>query len=544
MRAVRVGLLVGFAAGAVGPANAALVISQGATSSVTCAAGACVATAPNAVLNVKDLKKLLKQADLTVASGAAAMDIRVSAKFDWARPHRLTLDSFRSIQFTEAVTSQGSGGMTLTTNDGGSGGDLTFSGQGKVAFWDTANSLVINGAAYTLVNNLAGLAAQVTANPSGRYALAVTYDASMDGTYASAPVNMVFTGTFEGLGHVVDKLTINAPTKSNIGLFAEIGSDGSARDLKLTNVDIRNGAGGEKHGHGVLGGLAGVNAGAIAHVSASGAVHASGKGARAGGLVGINQGTIEYSSAAVTVSAGSNPDAGGLVGWNMNSIVASSASGNVSVGTAFLHGTGGGLVGLNGGSIALSHATGNVEGNGGWNGGVHFPYEDLGGLVGNGGNISQSFATGNVTGDAYTHTGGLVGYNSSVHDLATDSYALGAVHCEGDCDTGGLYGGSAHRIATSYSTGAVTGGGGAGKGGFIGRDFSSGNLAEDYWDLDTSGVSDPAHGAGNIANDPGIAGLTDAELKSGLPAGFDPGVWGQNAAINDGYPYLLANPPA
>ena len=38
-------------------------------------------------------------------------------------------------------------------------------------------------------------------------------------------------------------------------------------------------------------------------------------------------------------------------------------------------------------------------------------------------------------------------------------------------------------------------------------------------------------------------GLTDAALKSALPAGFDPAIWGQSATINNGYPYLLDNPP-
>jgi hypothetical protein len=64
-----------------------------------------------------------------------------------------------------------------------------------------------------------------------------------------------------------------------------------------------------------------------------------------------------------------------------------------------------------------------------------------------------------------------------------------------------------------------------------------------YWDLDTSGISDPGQGAGNKSNDPGITGLTDPQLKNALPAGFDPKIWGQEAAINNGYPYLLANPP-
>ena len=80
-------------------------------------------------------------------------------------------------------------------------------------------------------------------------------------------------------------------------------------------------------------------------------------------------------------------------------------------------------------------------------------------------------------------------------------------------------------------------------GGVIGYDYSDASLAADYWDLDTTGVTDPAQGAGNIPNDPGLVGLSDAQLKSGLPAGFDPKIWASDPNINSGYPYLLANPP-
>jgi len=38
-------------------------------------------------------------------------------------------------------------------------------------------------------------------------------------------------------------------------------------------------------------------------------------------------------------------------------------------------------------------------------------------------------------------------------------------------------------------------------------------------------------------------GLSDAQLKSGLPTGFDPTIWGHDPAINNGLPYLLHNPP-
>jgi len=64
----------------------------------------------------------------------------------------------------------------------------------------------------------------------------------------------------------------------------------------------------------------------------------------------------------------------------------------------------------------------------------------------------------------------------------------------------------------------------------------------DLWDTDTTGVSDPSKGAGNIAYDPGLKGETDSQLHR-LPKGFDPNVWAVNPNINGGYPYLIANPP-
>ena len=108
---------------------------------------------------------------------------------------------------------------------------------------------------------------------------------------------------------------------------------------------------------------------------------------------------------------------------------------------------------------------------------------------------------------------------------------------------GGLIGSHGGTLASSYSSGAVSGDAGALLGGVIGTDVSTQANASAYWDLNRSGISNPAQGAGNVANDPGLTGLTHAQMKSGLPAGFDPAVWGQNAAINNDYPYLLANPP-
>jgi hypothetical protein len=68
-------------------------------------------------------------------------------------------------------------------------------------------------------------------------------------------------------------------------------------------------------------------------------------------------------------------------------------------------------------------------------------------------------------------------------------------------------------------------------GGFVGE--STYNPAQDnYWDSDTSGASVGCSGGSCV----GVTALSDAQLKSGLPAGFDPTIWAQSPGINNGYP--------
>jgi hypothetical protein len=94
-------------------------------------------------------------------------------------------------------------------------------------------------------------------------------------------------------------------------------------------------------------------------------------------------------------------------------------------------------------------------------------------------------------------------------------------------------------ISTSYSTGPVSDTKHTTTiGGFDGT--NQGSLANSYWDTETSGQSE---GSGD-GNDSGLTGLTTQQFQSGLPAGFDPAVWAEDANINNGFPYLIANPPA
>jgi hypothetical protein len=142
----------------------------------------------------------------------------------------------------------------------------------------------------------------------------------------------------------------------------------------------------------------------------------------------------------------------------------------------------------------------------------------VGGLVGfNGGTIVNAYATGGVSVAQLSYAGGLVGFN--------------------EFGTSGI-------IQKSYSTGSIKAGSGAFVGGLLGFDQTTFRaLTDTYWDTTTSGVTDPRKGAGNKKNDPGIEGLTTAQLQSGLPDGFTSAVWAEKSSINGGLPYLLANPP-
>ena len=118
-------------------AHADLAISSKATQNLSCSSGVCTATAQNAVLNVGDLASLLASGDVAVKTGGGATNIVVKA-FGWTNNSRLTLDANQSVEIDKPVSVTGSGGVTITTNDGGSAGDLMFDSKGNVKFWDTS----------------------------------------------------------------------------------------------------------------------------------------------------------------------------------------------------------------------------------------------------------------------------------------------------------------------------------------------------------------------------------------------------------------------
>jgi hypothetical protein len=292
-----------------------------------------------------------------------------------------------------------------------------------------------------------------------------------------------------------------------------------------------------------LGALAGYNGGLLRNDSVTGQVEGSAGDISydtVGGLAGLSYSVIVGSHADVKVVNGTF--SGGLVGTLRSFGDAPQVLNSYATGSVNNEAVAGGLVGISGDPkavIADSFATGDVD----TSGAPDYISTGVGGLVGdNYGSVLRSFATGNlVGGGGGTNEGGLVGNNPGA---IADSYSSATVNGAACSGCGGLVGeNSFGTVSTSYSIAKLNVSQGA-FGGFIGFDNSNpGTLSADYWDFETSGVTDPAQGAGYPSNDAGITGLTDAQLKATLPSGFDPQVWAQNPNINNGYPYLLANRP-
>ena len=358
----------------------------------------------------------------------------------------------------------------------------TFSNDVVVTFANTNSIFSIGGQTYTLVADFPTLASDVAANPKGLFALASDYDAASD-QFSGAPIE-TFSGNFLGLGHTISNLTIPKGRKLCEGMIAS--NDGSISHLRLSNVSVNL----DKSSR-YAGGLTGCNHGSFYDVAVSGQITGS-SDSDAGGIAGINYASIRVAQASATVTGGQS---GGVVGQNDSSI--SQASTNGSVNGVI---DSGGLVGNNSQYVELSYASGDVSGS----------KNNTGGFAGsNRGQIKNSYALGNVSG-ASGAAGGFVGYN-----VGSVQYA--------------------------YGTGAVSGGQKY-TGGFAGYDANE-TIDAAYWDVDTSGFSRRGDGAGFPKYDPGITGLSTAQLQSRLPFGFARKYWARDANINNGYPYLRANPP-
>ncbi len=145
------------------------------------------------------------------------------------------------------------------------------------------------------------------------YELMADLDFSGSSEYANwSPIN-TFETTFQGNGHTISNLNINA---RNAGLFSTLGGSGVVTAVGLINptvVSTRNG--------GFAAGLVGDNHGIIsASYVRGGSVTSSGGDGGVGGLVGINRKMVRasYASGTTVSSTGTRDIVGGLVGSNIN----------------------------------------------------------------------------------------------------------------------------------------------------------------------------------------------------------------------------------
>ncbi|MDD3687260.1 MAG: GLUG motif-containing protein, partial [Bacteroidales bacterium] len=185
-----------------------------------------------------------------------------------------------------------------------------------------------------------------------------------------------FTGNFDGAGHVITDLYMNAPRA--VGLFPWV-LGGSISNVGLVNLEVRN----DGSGSDVTGGLVGfLEDETVGEITRNGIIRNSfvtgvvfGGGGVVGGLVGLNGGSIYDSYSHADVSS-NGADIGGFVGMNDD------------------------WYGL--GIINNCYSTGNVHGS-----------AEVGGFVGyhSSGEITDSYSTGDVSGSTSNQISGFAGAN-------------------------------------------------------------------------------------------------------------------------------------
>ncbi len=423
-------------------AQADVVISTDSTSNMNCAGGVCTPTSSDAVLNVSDLENMLASSNVELAASSEPVDVDIDAALSWSGKHALTLDSYHSIRVNDPVT-LANGGVSLVTNDGGSGGVFSFAPGASIGFSSLAGSLAINGASYTLVADIKTLAADIANAPGGSFALAGNYDASQDGVYSDAAVSTFFSGNFQGLGNIISNLAITSTDKNaDVGLFAYAEPGSSISNLTMQDAAISSVPG-------VIGILAGENYGTVFGVHTGGEVSGGGDTSKIGGLVGFDAGSTLESSSSASVLGQNRDSVGGLLGYGYDDIVDSCFStGHVTDKKNTLSG---GLMGYaEGSTVSNSYATGLVKSG-------NYRFANVGGFLGalQGGAISDSYSTGEVVTGSAPFVGGFMGLygGGTVANSDWDKTTSGQKNGVGNGPVSGITGLSSKKLKSKLPRG-------------------------------------------------------------------------------------------
>lgn len=359
-------------------------------------------------------------------------NINVNSAITWSTANTFTLSAANNININQSITATHangvlalhygqanvSGGNTSTYNvnapinlQAGNNFITKLGSDGTTITWKVITELGSEGS--TTGTDLQGM----NANLSGNYVLGKNINANNTSSWNSgAGFNPIgdkyydstgFAGNFDGLGHTIDKLFINRPSETYIGLFGSI-DNSDIKNIGLIDVDIT--------GNEDVGGLVGYSYSSIVNNTYStGEVTGN---QYIGGLIGSSYGSMSTENYS-DVDVSGNTSVGGLQGSSGPGTIKNSyATGDVT-GLGGSSSNIGGLIGNNGDIIENTYATGTVKGN-----------DKVGGLVGtNGGTIKNSYATGRVSGN--NNLGGLVGtsygnVNNSFWDTQTSGQSTSA----------------------------------------------------------------------------------------------------------------------
>lgn len=353
--------------------------------------------ANDSVLNVTTLTNALASTGVTVTTGVGgsqAGNITVDAPISWNANTVLALNAAGSIIINKDITATGNNaGLSMSYS-----GSYSLNKGARVTLSGSNASLSLAGTGYVLIHDIGALQ-NITS--TGFYALGNDIDASAtagwNGGAGFNPLDGASTN-FAGLGHSIDKLTINRGSESDVGLFRTV--SGNVRDLTLSNARIT--------GQMNVGGIAATLGGTLSNVHMTGSV--SGSGAFVGGLAGtVNNGIIRYSSSAADVTG--LTVVGGLAGSVQSIAMADSyATGSVTATVSNTSAFAGGLLGevISSATLTNTYASGKVTG-----------YTTTGGLIGGGYlptiTVNTSYWDINSTGQS-SSLGGGTGLTSAVRN--------------------------------------------------------------------------------------------------------------------------------
>lgn len=298
-----------------------------------------------------------------------------------------------------------------------------------------------------------------------------------------------FTGSFNGMGHIISNLNIEADTDGYVALFGYVDNGGHIYDLGTENVSINGG--------GYVGSLIGYSSyGNINDCFSTGQV--SGYNS-VGGLIGINYyGDIDHCYFSAGVISG-NDNIGGLVGESFYGTIdhcyisAGIITGNNSVG---------GLVGKGGANMECCYSSA----------------EEIHGNIG---------------------VGGLIGSNLFYWQDINNCYSSGG-EVYGVDYVGGLIGGTDVTINSCYASVGINSSGNN-IGGFLGNHSYSCCSNNCFWDVNTSGIGISGD------NNYGATGKTTIEMQNSST--FIDSSWDFNSETNNGtddiwhMPYLTSGYP-